>query len=513
MPQGFSPNAAALRSVAPILLLGAFMGSCKTVGGHGSGLDALGQSDASAPTMTELDSSVIVVGNGDWLSDRCVKMVDNAAQYQQSRIMFVPTLFWVQTGDGPVDYYCYERQYDNDGNVSCPAADADKIIAFQNAMQRCFKRAIDAKFSIALTPHLDDGTGQGRWRNILNFDPIEKQRGFSYADVAIFPLTDALNAVATPDTKIYFSMQGEMSATVFRHPESWRALIPQIKERLLAGRDEAFRQNIQVGVSTNFNKLAGCVGLDIIDPAEYVRRYPVLWDAVKDQFNLPAIQALYGEVDYFGISSYPSLAPHFPPSQVEGAMEQFDFELAFFGLTVNSLIQKGKHLHLSEYGVGGGVSQNGNVKAIDAAGAAATPFFGIFNTYSTQTDPWMLYDLSKPSPVRDYERYFYDRTLDYLSHRKQYKYQVDAAFIWNQSSWDVQGIYPESSSADGSYRDPATVEKINTHNAAAMAGLMLSSCTDLDPPGDYTCADQLHWNQCDASFMAEYCDKTCGRCK
>ncbi len=52
-------------------------------------------------------------------------------------------------------------------------------------------------------------------------------------------------------------MQGEMSATVFYYPASYVQLIPDLKQRLAAG--QASASNIRIGVSTNFDKLCGCV--------------------------------------------------------------------------------------------------------------------------------------------------------------------------------------------------------------------------------------------------------------
>ncbi len=197
-------------------------------------------------------------------------------------------------------------------------------------------------------------------------------------------------------------------------------------------------------------------------------KYPELWAKVKGEFDLPAIASLYNNIDYFGLSSYPSLYPNFPTSMVENAISQFDFEFGYFGLSVNELIKKGKEVHLSEYGLGGGTKGDGSALAVDAAGAAKTPFFGIFGSYKKARDPWKLADLQTPSPVRDYLRYFYSRTLEYLTNEKSYKYRVDAAFLWNQSSWDIQGIYPDSTTAEGSYRDPVIVKWIEEHNGKAM---------------------------------------------
>ena len=424
---------------------------------------------ANPSGIVELNSSVITIGDYDITSNRCVEMVDRAAAYRQSKIMFVPTLFWMQTGNGPIEHYCFNRYQDQNGKYQCDAADSQKIASYQAAMQRCFQRAVDAGLSIAVTPHLDDGRAEGRWRNVLVFDPLEKKKGYSYAEAILFPLVDALTAVAKESTQVFFGMQGEMSATVFRHPESWRRLASMIKDRVAQARGTVVRNNFQLGVSTNFNKLCGCVGVDIINPEEFVQRYPVLWEKVKGEFDLNAISALYHELDYFGMSSYPSLSPNFATGDIESAIYQFDFEFQYFGLSVNDLIKKGKKVHFSEYGLGGGSSQNGDVKAKTAEEAALYPFFGIFGGYRRDTDPWELAYLDRPSPVRDYQRYFYTKTLEYLRYEKDYRYRVDAAFIWNQSSWDVQAIYPDSTSSEGSYRDPVIVDMINKHNAAAMS--------------------------------------------
>ena len=51
-----------------------------------------------------------------------------------------------------------------------------------------------------------------------------------------------------------------MSATVVYYPNSYIQLLSLLKDRVLRGSAAAFsRSNIEVGVSTNFNKLCGCV--------------------------------------------------------------------------------------------------------------------------------------------------------------------------------------------------------------------------------------------------------------
>ena len=45
------------------------------------------------------------------------------------------------------------------------------------------------------------------------------------------------------------------------------------------------------------------------------------------------------------------------------------------------------------------------------------------------------------------------------------QYHVSNVFIWNLESWDVQALYPLSTTAEGSYRDPEIVGLINAHNS------------------------------------------------
>jgi hypothetical protein len=72
--------------------------------------------------------------------------------------------------------------------------------------------------------------------------------------------------------QVWFAMQGEMSATVVRHPYSWTRLVRMLKDEIAASRDDAMEllPNIKVGVSTNFNKLCACVLMDLVDPSQYL---------------------------------------------------------------------------------------------------------------------------------------------------------------------------------------------------------------------------------------------------
>ena len=50
----------------------------------------------------------------------------------------------------------------------------------------------------------------GGWRNGLLFDPLKKYGQFSYEDVMVNPLANALAASMSSDNHVYFGMQVRM---------------------------------------------------------------------------------------------------------------------------------------------------------------------------------------------------------------------------------------------------------------------------------------------------------------
>jgi hypothetical protein len=58
----------------------------------------------------------------------------------------------------------------------------------------------------------------------------------SYSEVMLQPLAQALNAAGwRPQTRVWFAMQGEMSATVVRFPKSYTQLVPQLRAVVCGG--------------------------------------------------------------------------------------------------------------------------------------------------------------------------------------------------------------------------------------------------------------------------------------
>eukprot|EP00884_Botryococcus_braunii_P004939 jgi/Botrbrau1/14446/Bobra.0014s0091.1 len=525
----------------------------------------LGAMIPKAHSVGEIGSSILVMGPSDYLENggtsRCEQMVERAAKLKQSRINFTPSLFWVDENGssrksvnaaGQVTYWCYTRSFPT-MQATCPEATEADRVAFRNAMAKCFNLAVSHGLSIAVTPHVDDGLGLGGWRNGLVFDPLKKYGNYSYAEFMLYPLADALNSVILPTTDVTFALQGEMSATVFYHPESYEKLMPIIKKRILRGKPESMYSNVETGLSTNFDKLCGCVLQDLIDPSEYLKQFPAAFESQRGNFDTRAIARAYDAADFIGISNYASMQPGFQLKELESATFQFAREASYFGVDVKDLIfNKGKKLYWMEYGVGGGRSQAGNVKATSAFEAAATPFFGIFGAYSPENNPWTV-----PS-VRDYMHYFYAQTINYLRSQGTCpgcQFRVDQVYLWNDGSWDVQAIYPESSNEKGSFRDDFAVALIESHNNQAMnKGCACSdvpsspgtscvnevhanmcnqqwyvigdfcqsscdrcfcsgACSDSPPDNRYSCEQQAAWGQCQEAFMSGYCRKSCGVCK
>jgi hypothetical protein len=66
-------------------------------------------------------------------------------------------------------------------------------------------------------------------------------------------------------------MQGEMSATVFYFPGSYVKLLPPLRQRLTSGGVPS--SNIKLGVSTNFDKLCGCV-LQVLTTSSFIVAFP-----------------------------------------------------------------------------------------------------------------------------------------------------------------------------------------------------------------------------------------------
>jgi hypothetical protein len=72
-------------------------------------------------------------------------------------------------------------------------------------------------------------------------------------------------AVFVP-AQVWFSLQGEMSATVMYYPQQYVELMEVMRGRLLEGRPDSWAPNVKIGLQMNYNKLCACVTEDAIHP-------------------------------------------------------------------------------------------------------------------------------------------------------------------------------------------------------------------------------------------------------
>ena len=167
-------------------------------------------------SAVDLSSSAILFAPDIWPSNpgetpKCVDYVDRIAAVNSSSVQFVISVYWQNANKSAiwsdhfqVKNYCYKL---GDKGSCIPITSPEQIVDFQSQIQVCFQRAVERGLDFMITPHLEDGSQSGFWRNGLIFDPLEKFEGFSYQDILIAPIAKALKAV-NPKSKISFSMQG-----------------------------------------------------------------------------------------------------------------------------------------------------------------------------------------------------------------------------------------------------------------------------------------------------------------
>ncbi|GBF88099.1 hypothetical protein Rsub_00811 [Raphidocelis subcapitata] len=466
----------------------------------------------------EISPSVMLIGQFDWqLEDtprgpwsRCLDQLWRGAERSgSSQVNFAPTHHWLPPRDGGaqgarspfgggggaggggdghgasgVGSFCFMAG--QTGSNKCyPWSDA-VVAEFRRGMRVCFAEALRLGLAIAVRPHLDDGTGNGAWRNGLLFRPTERYGGASYQDLArppktnapeimLDPLADALRG-ALEDTRghrsggrkptVYFAMQGEMSATVMRYPRDWAALAAALKSRVGPLAD------VRLGIGLNFNRLD--------DTSSTAQTYTssraswLLWllgatdglggggGAGAPPIDAEGVRQLLGAIDFMGVSAYAPLSgPGFRSSELENAAFMLGDEMRAFGVDLPALIDSGAlELHYSEFGLGGGGAYAGASVAQGPGEVALRPFFGIYGPYARATDPWAL------PANKAFQREFYEKAAAWLSRTDNKTYRISAVFIWCLASWDVLAVYPESTTAEGSYHDAAIAAAVRAHNSA-----------------------------------------------
>eukprot|EP00775_Hariotina_reticulata_P001231 gene1231-1570_t len=371
-------------------------------------------------------------------------MVRNALSLNAKSIKFVPTVHYYGS-ESSLNSYCFRNNWG-----SCEAPNKDNIERFTALLAKCMKLVVDAGKDIAVLAHLDN-MQQYTWRNLLQFNPNEKKGGYSYADVVIAPMANAVNRVIKPGTQVIFTLNGETGKSVSQYAAEWLKLVPSTKNQIKAGK-KLNNKDVQVGISLNYNKVYGWIDFDQISPEYISKNFDKEWKAQAKKYplDLPNMKKLYEAVDVIGVSAYPPLYPGFSYDALNTPLKYHAQELSYAGIDLLQLIKKGKKLVISEWGLGGG-AQDGNSVAASLTDVAGHPFFGLWYPYSTSKDPW------KNSQYNDYRRYLYDQTAKWLKNRAGV-YNLDGIYVWTAGSWDALGVHFATSGNGGSWADDKIIQ-------------------------------------------------------
>ena len=293
-----------------------------------------------------------------------------------------------------------QTYYYKDRKANAHAFTPESLEHYQQKMLNCISFARAQKIEVYLTPHLDDLDKNGLYRNLINYDPLKKYNGVSFFDIS-FSYLDQLSH--SDQSKIYLSLIGEMGRSLNYYMHSYQKMLS-----LLAS-------GLKVGLSFNFNQMLG----DFYTPP---------------QTKIPFINRL----DFLGVSAYYAIPSKCNASHFERTAQSFYRRMKDFGMI------KPLRLHFTEVGVGG---HSGVLKL-----AELFPHKGVQGKYDRQKDPWMTKTMKR-------FRYRYHKCLlDMLKNTPT----IQAAFLWNSDSWDVQGAYPFSEK----YRDEKISKMIEDHNLA-----------------------------------------------
>jgi hypothetical protein len=398
----------------------------------------------------------------------------------------VPTLYWYSPESAKyapgvchadnwaqnqkVDYYCDKWEWDS----PCEPFDAMRVERFAKGIKDCIQKAHDMFDEVLMSPHLDDGTKTMHWRNMLWFDPLEKDsKGFTYWDIMLNPILEAVKAVYTkPGKSFIFGPEGEMGGTVFYAPASYLKVIDRIRSEYKGP------ANLDVALMFNHAYLPGVInrGDDVYGALPESKMWkkdggwgPLLpfeqWpEHARLKAALPDTHKLLETVDVLGVSCYSRAGVTPKPEDVETCADKYSAELKAMGFDLKKWThQPGKRFIFNEFGLGGGISECGNTPATTREEAGRFSWLGGTTTFTRDVNPWKL------PVVIEYQRDFYKAAFK-LFRAGGIKHKLSGAYLWNVVSWDVQGLHPASSSGEGTYKDDVITGWIKEHNLAVAGG-------------------------------------------
>jgi hypothetical protein len=297
--------------------------------------------------------------------------------------------------------------------------------ALQDALRQVFARMVKHNMDIYVLPHVDAGGKVRTWRNWFDFDPHAPYAGYSYEQLMIDSIADALADTVADRTRVELALSGEMGTSLFRYPQAYRQIVRRLRER-------SELKQLKIGISLNHG---GIAGRGNPTGAADIR----LSDEARGQ-----MQSLIEECDFVGMSFYRPVSTQPTPDDFVRGIEHFMGEFREHGLTVPTTTP----MHFSEVGIGGG--RGSDVKS-GPEQAVQAPWTG---SGDPRTNPW------RSAPLRELRRQYHRALLEFLADQPA-RWRVSAAFFWSMGSWDPQGMrHPE-------FADAEIVEAIERHNRAA----------------------------------------------
>lgn len=416
----------------------------------------------------QLSATVMVNGFGDLEGSApgsngmpvCQFMVERTRQFSNA-VSFALAVLPMAPDSETLDSWTYK-----DPRGSSVPASQDSISRWRRGLQACFSHAVSQGMQqLHVVGHWDPLhpvlLKPTTWRNLMAIGPRQRAgAGYTFYDVMIGPVVEALNAVASPSVSVWFSVSGEMGLSNYLHPQDWKDVLHDARKQLRAKK----WQDVKVATALNWQMFCGCVAAvspvpGAFDPLIYNASFADAFESVK-RYALPyagKFKELLDANDYLALSAYGSGYPvkGLRWTDMKVPLQTLAYEMGFFGIPLQQYVAKKPVLYV-EQGLGG-VLKYGMLPAPDLATVVRYPFSGNWpvDGYSREVDPWQRGDF------KAYRREFYKATLEFLS-----KDVVGGIFVWSVGSFDVFGVHPASTTGKGSFSDPDIISSVKRANGA-----------------------------------------------
>ncbi|QDS97475.1 hypothetical protein [Adhaeretor mobilis] len=294
------------------------------------------------------------------------------------------------------------------------------LTAFRRELLATCREAKRLDLRLSILPHLDAAGEIYEWRNHFDFDPLQFYQGQSYDQAMLQSIASALNGSGYGEQEVYFALSGEMGRSLFIYPDSYAAILKQL-------RTDPRLTGIRWGISLNFSEVAG--------------------EAKATAESGPAVQRVIDQCDFLGLSHYRPFKLPARPEHFAISAEGFLAELAEHQVEFPESLE----LHFSEIALGGGGADSPVAKT--PSDAAATPWEG---SADPRKNPW------DTPEMRTLRVGFHNALLEYLAdpatHHATLKNPVTAAYLWNEGSWDPMDL------AEDGFADEEITATIQQHN-------------------------------------------------